>query len=441
MAAAARPHARRPPARKQKGIYIGLSGPALLAVLAIVGVAAAWAVLPFRHHLLAGASSQIGDGGHWDITADEARLYDELYAWAHKASGQAPGIRAGRVCRDEGAGRFCMRGAVAQRQFEAGDVIMWLPDAATVQLPQANLDAWLGLLYDTPGFNASFAPYVALLPKPGELLLPATMDEGELAMLQGGPLEATFRRTRRHMEQANLADVANPATVTARHRLTLDQYVLAAATVSTRFWVFEDEASGELHVTMAPLIDMANHADEEAGPDGRGRNARIQHQGGRIQLIALRAISAGSEVAISYEAAQLHRPDIALMRYGYWPRRRPPLLAAHDLPGPEADRLRSMGDTIDTPLDDRTFWAGAQHGTPAELARLRALLAAFPTSEASDRRQLQEDQRLTPRQRALLEFRVERKAALAFVADRLAAGLAAPDRPAQHWMPSTDRLC
>lgn len=24
--------------------------------------------------------------------------------------------------------------------------------------------------------------------------------------------------------------------------------------VSTRFWVFEDEATGEMHVTMAPLI-------------------------------------------------------------------------------------------------------------------------------------------------------------------------------------------
>lgn len=42
---------------------------------------------------------------------------------------------------------------------------------------------------------------------------------------------------------------------------------------------------------------------------------------------------------------------------------------------------------------------------------------------------LQEDQRLTPRQRALLEFRAERKAALAFVAERLAAGLAASDDP------------
>lgn len=44
---------------------------------------------------------------------------------------------------------------------------------------------------------------------------------------------------------------------------------------------------------------MANHADEGAGPDGRGRNARIQHQGGRVQLIALRPISAGSEVRLS----------------------------------------------------------------------------------------------------------------------------------------------
>jgi hypothetical protein len=53
---------------------------------------------------------------------------------------------------------------------------------------QANVDAWLRLLYETPGFNASFAPYLALLPKPGELLLPATMREDELAMLQGGAL-------------------------------------------------------------------------------------------------------------------------------------------------------------------------------------------------------------------------------------------------------------
>jgi hypothetical protein len=172
-------------------------------------------------------------------------------------------MRAGRVCRDEGAGRFCMRGAVALRSFgvrpahnkiaclchallcrkpldgspgkpdqwhgelarlpvlQAGDVIVWLPNNATIQLPevlhqlcsnspcvecstrrsarlgagrwlpcvmQANVDAWLRLLYDVPEFNASFAPYLALLPKPGELLLPATMCEEELRMLQGGPL-------------------------------------------------------------------------------------------------------------------------------------------------------------------------------------------------------------------------------------------------------------
>jgi hypothetical protein len=33
---------------------------------------------------------------------------------------QAPGLRAGRVCRDEGAGRFCMRGAAALRNYEVG---------------------------------------------------------------------------------------------------------------------------------------------------------------------------------------------------------------------------------------------------------------------------------------------------------------------------------
>ncbi len=36
-----------------------------------------------------GPSVQAGDGGHWDITTGETRLYDELYAWATKAAGQA----------------------------------------------------------------------------------------------------------------------------------------------------------------------------------------------------------------------------------------------------------------------------------------------------------------------------------------------------------------
>lgn len=51
--------------------------------------------LKARHIILAdrifapGSFVQAGNGGHWDIGSDETRLYDELYAWAMKAVGQA----------------------------------------------------------------------------------------------------------------------------------------------------------------------------------------------------------------------------------------------------------------------------------------------------------------------------------------------------------------
>lgn len=55
-------------------------------------------------------------------------------------------------------------------------------------LPQATADAWLQRVHGDGAFNGSFAAFLAVLPRLGEVLTPDTMSEVELAMLQGGPL-------------------------------------------------------------------------------------------------------------------------------------------------------------------------------------------------------------------------------------------------------------
>lgn len=55
-------------------------------------------------------------------------------------------------------------------------------------LPQAAADAWLQRVHGEIAFKSSFAAFLAVLPRLGEVLTPDTMSEVELAMLQGGPL-------------------------------------------------------------------------------------------------------------------------------------------------------------------------------------------------------------------------------------------------------------
>ncbi len=44
------------------------------------------------------------------------------------------------------------------------------------------------------------------------------------------------------------------------------------------------------------------------------------------------------QVSITYSQNKLHRPDMAMLNYGFLPKRRPPLLCAYDLGAPEAVR-------------------------------------------------------------------------------------------------------
>lgn len=63
-----------------------------------------------------------------------------------------------------------------------------------------------------------------------------------------------------------------------------------------------------------------------------------------------------TQVTLEYQAEKLHRPDIALLSYGWVSRSWPPLLLAHDYGGSAAENMRSTLDGfITTPRSDNEY--------------------------------------------------------------------------------------
>lgn len=62
------------------------------------------------------------------------------------------------------------------------------------------------------------------------------------------------------------------------------------------------------------------------------------------------------QVTLVYQAEMLHRPDMALLNYGWVPRAIPPLLLAHDYGGAAAEEMRSTtSGVITTPPNDDEY--------------------------------------------------------------------------------------
>ncbi len=59
------------------------------------------------------------------------------------------------------------------------------PPQNTQFAPQATAEARLARLYGHESFRAIFASWLELQPQQGDILVPATMTDAELAMLQG----------------------------------------------------------------------------------------------------------------------------------------------------------------------------------------------------------------------------------------------------------------
>lgn len=64
---------------------------------------------------------------------------------------------------------------------------MQLGECMCVSGRQPTVEQWLSLR-EGAGFRATWAVWLAMLPREGELLVPATLSDAELAVLGGGAL-------------------------------------------------------------------------------------------------------------------------------------------------------------------------------------------------------------------------------------------------------------
>lgn len=82
----------------------------------------------------------------------------------------------------------CLRGALASRSFEAGEVVAQVPANSSIALGQGSTaEAALRLLQRLDrdaAFAAAFQPYLAALPGPDEVLSPETLSEAAIEELQ-----------------------------------------------------------------------------------------------------------------------------------------------------------------------------------------------------------------------------------------------------------------
>lgn len=126
-------------------------------------------------------------------------------------------------------------------------------------------------------------------------------------------------------------------------------------------------------------------------------------------LRALRPIKKGEEVRFNYQPGVNHRPDMSLLVYGFFQKRKGnPLLCAVDLP-----TFTMAEQYAPTPESDDAFYGPeGRFNTEKELKRLQGLLSSTPTTLKQDE-VLLKGKFTDWRDKLLVEFRVERKKALA----------------------------
>ncbi|KAK9835038.1 hypothetical protein WJX81_006138 [Elliptochloris bilobata] len=311
------------------------------------------------------------------------------------------------IPREGGRGR----GLVAFRNMAKNQIAVQLPKSMAFQLAPVSkaLEESAEMLLEPKHENVApwFQVWWESLPTKADFLWrrqPFPADKLEL--LQDGALASNLTKaldyTRKYFQKA--------MTVKG----TFEDFAEAAALVNAYAFSFHDDQGLDVVRTMLPLIDLANHAEA-----GEATLAVMQGADLNFYAYTTRDVAAGEELTLPYPHPA-SRPDQALFHYGFLPGgvhaelAAEPKLAALDLPGGSLHEAPTFSEEDYLPL--------GRLQTQAELDRLKALLAAFPTSEAEDARLLGgalED----PHERLFVAFRLQRKRALAAAAARLEIAL------------------
>eukprot|EP00208_Stichococcus_sp_RCC1054_P008407 CAMPEP_0206151374 /NCGR_PEP_ID=MMETSP1473-20131121/38788_1 /ASSEMBLY_ACC=CAM_ASM_001109 /TAXON_ID=1461547 /ORGANISM="Stichococcus sp, Strain RCC1054" /LENGTH=464 /DNA_ID=CAMNT_0053548919 /DNA_START=346 /DNA_END=1740 /DNA_ORIENTATION=+ len=377
----------------------------------------------------------------------------ELLQWL-RANGGKASFEVGEVCPG------CMRGALATADMKAGEIVAIIPQHLVVDLGPATQTAaeaaheWARLMHFESGergtlwgrlmgepvrgtpsgaFKATWAPFLASLPPWDEVLSPEMWDPELIAAAQSPEIAAAVAKAKLAATAVwtdeRLGSGAPRRWEAAGVRMSLPAFSHIIACISTRVW---DQPSwahgGEIRSHLLPAFDMMNCADQglggAGGEDGPNVEAHVPDEEGGFVLIAIRDIAKGEEVTTNYGQQHLHRPDLALLGYGFVPVREPPLLSSIDLPPGFADGLSPPHGAPSSPTLDPDYgiWNGA-YTAQDELERLKSIMRGFPTTAAQDVHLLtvQPDWKM----RAVIEWRLGRKRALNSAIQTLSKALAA----------------
>ncbi|KAK9834152.1 hypothetical protein WJX81_003314 [Elliptochloris bilobata] len=326
-----------------------------------------------------------------------------------------------------------IRAALATRSLKAGEVVVHVPANLTITLATVSdhtLAENARLLAHWRAKNRGWwderAPFWRSLPPPGSVWRELTLTDDQLRLLQDERLAAFAREQRDEAEAVyyGTAQLAYPLRALKQELpgtdVTLPVFKHLAAVIGSYCWYSPRRNSTGLSRVLVPLMDMVNHR-------GVGHNMRVdENDDGSITARALRDIAAGEEVTHLY-GWEMERPDRALFRSGFVAPTAMPPLCGIDYPGGDPDTFvyePELGHGPGEPL-----------ATRGELARLQAVLAGFPTTEAQDAKILA-GKKLAARHRLIIEFRRMRKRGLRLAVARLRALLDEADadhaRLAEH---------
>lgn len=356
----------------------------------------------------------------------------ELLRWVRAHGGEVH-LEVAQVCPG------CLQGVLATKDIKRGERIASIPLSTVtdlgpheVTLPELAVH-WVRRMHLDASYNVSFQPYLATLPAADQVLSPEMWTDDMVAALQSLELAEMVGKRRRAAEQmwrqAGFAGGHPTGGEGTSIRLPLADFQHLIACVATRMFGYPSMAdNATMHAVLLPVLDMANCADKGlAGPSDPGANGEVRFpQPGEdsFTMVALRDISKGEEVTNTYSHDYVHRPDMALLSYGFVPNRQPPILSAIDLPEGFGDVEHPVAHLVRTPAVEPGYgnWTG-QFTTEKELQRLLSIQAALPTTLEEDLQLLAEAQQ--PGCRVVLDWRVSRKRALLAAIAQLSASLAA----------------
>jgi len=255
------------------------------------------------------------------------------------------------------------RGLVATRRLESGTVAAWVPVSATIRLEAGGLydhdDNWAGIMAaklmreKETGRKSPFFEYLEFgLPKEAPMTPCRWTSRNRLSLQNTTFVEECMRNSVWRRQQAVMYD--------GDDRRDNKTFMRMIDLVCSRTLRGRDGSR-----QMVPLIDMANHAPEEAG----GGHFSIDETGNVALIVGRRGVDKGQSVTLDYGGRTV---EDFLLHYGFVP-------------------TRCVSDSLTIDVDGKPLhlsWGDCEGYRGHNDARIREIciemLRSFPTSLKDD---------------------------------------------------------